>query len=52
MSPDGKYLVSGSQDCSVQIFDFEARVPLYHYQKLEKGRGLNKGSWFVKINLK
>jgi len=39
MSPDGKYLVSGSQDCSVQIFDFETRVPLYHYQKLEKGRG-------------
>ena len=30
MSLDGKYLVSGSQDCSVRVFDFETRMSLHH----------------------
>ncbi len=37
VSPNGKYLISGSQDRSVQIFDFETKRTIHQYHYIEDG---------------
>jgi len=36
-SLDGKYLVSGSEDKSIKIFDIETKQEVHHFSEIHEG---------------
>ena len=43
ISPDGKYLISGSDDRSIKIFDFETKQELKVFEKVHDGGSCKYG---------
>ncbi len=37
ISSDGKYMATGSEDCSVKIFDLETKKELHHFPDNKDG---------------
>ena len=37
ISPDSKYIISGSEDCSIKIFDIENQKEIFHFEKVHTG---------------
>ncbi len=35
-SPDGRFLVSGSEDASIKIFDLKTRQEVHHFEGVHK----------------
>lgn len=41
MTPDGKYIVSGSLDNTIKIFDFETKQEVHHFKEAHEGNYLS-----------
>ncbi len=38
VTPDNKYIISGSRDGSIKVFDFEARREVHHFQEAHESK--------------
>jgi len=49
ITPDDKYIVSGSRDGSIKVFDFEARREVHHFQEAHESKLLPDSNFFSPI---
>jgi hypothetical protein len=38
VSEDRKYIIAGSEEGSIKVFDFETRSELYHFKNVQSGK--------------
>jgi len=51
MTPDGGFIISGSSDCTIKIFELEAREEVHHFQRIHGG--IEKGfSFEIKFSIR
>ncbi len=41
VTPDNKYLISGSRDRSLKIFDFDTKQQVHHLEKANEGKSIH-----------
>jgi len=47
VTPDNKYIISGSYDKSIKVFDIQTKQQVHHFENVHKGAKVNVDFQFI-----